>query len=620
MRGTLWHLEATPAGVTLDGDHPAGSLVLRVMDAVDLDASPVGGAATLVYQGTALTYVSADLDADTVTLASGLPVALPDGATLDVPGTMVHTAQVRLDGEDDTRPVRVEHALAATLPLGQRASAADAETVTLAETSWGGLVLTDARDRPADLGDVVDVRAEIAKHGVPVDVLTSGSLYAQTVIGVPVGDTDQVLLGTQAGGVGYYVPVQTEDGTVLVPSTRMGREYAAIDPATGETRSVLDAQGVSGPVGRFDEVYVGGQPLAEVVTHQDGSVEGRFTATKGPYTSRTGYAEVGWTAGANQEYRIEVTLDHRTNADGAYTEAWLFVSTAPVGSSPPSPDAVNGSALNGRSFVLESVNGSRAIPAFFRDTWKTGSDVEVRLGVAVRGSSVTGSTILGAHILVTHIGRKLAASGRLNLMGAGDTGGGAAPVPPPSSPPQERKATWAYAWEEVWSSAGATPARAGHAYLKAKDGSSSAASGTAYQSAWRYQTAWGVPAATRTALSAAGVSDARAWIRFYVHDGFYDRQPRIMVGLAKTSATKNSDSVLDTAPTIRDSRNLVGLTRGSWVEYELPAAWVAELASGAADAITLGDARQSTSHGQALIYNVGHPTKPPTLRAAWSEQ
>lgn len=619
--GTLWHLESTPAGVTLKEDHAAGATTLTVHDAVE--ASETGGDLVLP-DGTRITYTAADLGADTITLATGLPAALPEGAVLTVPGTMVHTGTVQLEGEDTTRPVRVEHAVAATLPVGQRPTHEEAERVLVRETPSGGLVLVDVVNRPADLGDVLDVRAELERVGVPVYVLTAGTLLAETLIGVPVGDTDQVLIGTQAGGVAYYTlgPVG-EDGTApLVPVTRMGRVYSVIDPATGDTLAMLDGDGVTAPVGRFDDVLLGGQPIREALAETDPRLvaRGEFATVKGPYTQRTGYAEVGWSAKANRAYVITIDARHRTNGDGAYTEMWLVVSTSAPGTTPASPDANDPSIVPVR--VFESVSGSRATTAHFETYWATGSDVEVRLGLVLRGSSPTGSEMIEARILVRDEGRKIASSGRLNLMGAPEAGSTTPTTPPATSPPQERTRTWAYAWEEVYSSAGGTPARAGHAYLDGTDSagrSVSAASGHAYQQAWRYQTAWGIQHAAN-AMTAAGASDQRLWVRFYVHKGFYDRQPRVMLGLAKTGATSNSSSVLNTAPTILRSLNIVGLSRRTWVEQELPASWVADILAGDADTITLGDARAVTTHGQALIYNVGHATKAPSLRGSWSEQ
>lgn len=619
--GTLWHLESTPAGVTLAADHAAGATTLSVHDAVE--ASEMGG--TLVLpDGTRIDYSSADLGADTITLAAGLPAALPEGAVLTVPGTMVHTGTVQLEGEDVTRPVRVEHAVAATLPVGQRPTHEEAERVIVRETPSGGLVMVDVVDAPADLGDVLDVRAELERVGVPVDVITAGTLLAETVIGVPVGDTDQVLIGTQAGGVAYYTlgPVG-EDGTApLVPVTRMGRVYSVVDPTTGDTLAMLDGDGVTAPTGRFDDVIIGGQPIREALAETDPRLvaRGEFSTVKGPYTQRTGYAEVGWSAKANRAYVVTVDARHRTNGDGAYTEMWLVVSTAPAGTTPASPDA-NASAI-APVRVFEAVDGTRAPAVHFETYWSTGSDVEVRLGLVLRGSSPTGSEMIEARILVRDEGRKVASSGRLNLMGAPEAGGGGTTTPPATSPPQERTRTWSYAWEEVYSSSGLPPARAGHGYLGGSDSSGrsvSAASGHAYGSAWRYQTAWGIQHA-RNAMTVAGASDQRLWVKFFVHDGFYDRSARVMLGIAKTGATGNGSSVLDAAPTILKSLNIVGLSRGIWVEQELPASWVADILAGDADTITLGDARAVTTHGQALIYNIGHATKAPTLRGTWSEQ
>ena len=451
----------------------------------------------------------------------------------------------------------------------------------------------------ADLAEFIEVKA---------NNITAGTLAVLTELLVQVGQ-DEVAIGSPADGIAYRVPVSDGAGgaPTMVTVTRMGREYAAIDPVTGD-QTVMNPDGVSGPTGKFEELEVGGQSMQAIIDESGGGkavTRGYFSQSRGPYTQMTGYAEVGWTARAGRGYDILVDVRHRTNANNAFTVFQLPFSTGPAGTTPPSPQAAGPSLGDQR--IRHSPVGSHAPTETFAHYWAPspgadGNDLEVRLGLSFYGSSATGSDVLWAAIVVKDAGPTVWPSGRYNLMGAPGT-----PTPPPTAPPQSRDRTWTYAWEEVYSGlSGQTPTRAGHTHI-----GSNAWAGDFMP--WRYQAIWKAPAAVRSAMNVSGASEQRMRVRFFVFDGLWGAPGTAILGLASTGSSSPAN-----APALARSMTITGLRVGAWAEYELPAAWVSDILAGTRDTIILGDAR-SGGQSRLQVRNVGHPSHAPRLRGIWTE-
>lgn len=149
-----------------------GTTVL-VDDAAPFDET--GG--SLTRDGEAIAYVSADPQAETITLAEALTVAA--GELLDVdPPLPVVTATVVLGDGGDAVDARVPHAMKARLPEGVRDDPTTAETVTL-EWSGSQLLVADVlgRDASQTWGDPTGRGTDVGEGGIVVrDTMVVDSL------------------------------------------------------------------------------------------------------------------------------------------------------------------------------------------------------------------------------------------------------------------------------------------------------------------------------------------------------------------------------------------------------------------------------------------------------------
>lgn len=115
--GYVHEVRLETAGSFLDGDHLAGSTTLKIMDAADFSES--GG--SFILNGVTLVYLSADLEADTLTLASALPTDTEDGEPLQVtPLSVEKYAVVVVDDFDESISALVPHSLYDRLAEGMR--------------------------------------------------------------------------------------------------------------------------------------------------------------------------------------------------------------------------------------------------------------------------------------------------------------------------------------------------------------------------------------------------------------------------------------------------------------------------------------------------------------------
>ncbi|MFK0058003.1 hypothetical protein ACIQTN_02040 [Streptomyces werraensis] len=115
--GYVHSVEVVTAGSYLDGAHTAGTTTLKVMDAADFNEE--GG--SFIMDGVTLDYVSADLEADTITLASPLSVDVEESTALDIsPLTYEKQALVVVDDYDEAITAVIPHTLYDRLAEGMR--------------------------------------------------------------------------------------------------------------------------------------------------------------------------------------------------------------------------------------------------------------------------------------------------------------------------------------------------------------------------------------------------------------------------------------------------------------------------------------------------------------------
>lgn len=138
IQGLILEVSILPSGSKLTADHPISSTVLNVGDATAFDET--GGGVTIL--GIPYTYISADLEADTITLSSGLTTAVPEATSvmLNPPGEE-KWAMVDQELGEDMIMARVPHWLADKIPDGIREES-DREAVTLS-LEYAGWTVTD---------------------------------------------------------------------------------------------------------------------------------------------------------------------------------------------------------------------------------------------------------------------------------------------------------------------------------------------------------------------------------------------------------------------------------------------------------------------------------------------
>lgn len=118
LRGQVNSVRAEKSGSALAADAAIAATVLYVDDASDF--AETGGTLAL-ESGDKVEYNSADMDADSITLAAGLTEAFEEGDFIRTwPVVNVRWANVDLYGEDDPLVCQVPHHLNPWLPLGSR--------------------------------------------------------------------------------------------------------------------------------------------------------------------------------------------------------------------------------------------------------------------------------------------------------------------------------------------------------------------------------------------------------------------------------------------------------------------------------------------------------------------
>ncbi|GAB2575980.1 hypothetical protein [Microlunatus antarcticus] len=155
LLGRVLSVDTRNAAENTVSDAAVGASVLYVNDAAPF----AGGSGAFLVDGTAYAYVSADLDADTLLLASPLTTALPADSRCEVfPPSPEKLATVEVGGGGESTEVLVPHALVELLPDGIR-DPLDQETVTI-ETGGDALIITDVRGMPLAQGVVAQWRLD----------------------------------------------------------------------------------------------------------------------------------------------------------------------------------------------------------------------------------------------------------------------------------------------------------------------------------------------------------------------------------------------------------------------------------------------------------------------------
>ena len=148
--GRVHEVSAEEFGSVLTADHAAAVTVLNVKSAVDFDEK--GGTLSFIdpadSAGSAVltaTYTKADKDANTVTLAAGLAVALDQDHAINVVGIdeeSDYVAQVMIEDEDEPVTARIPDFIRRHLPEGIREEA-QREGVRIEEDEGGEVYVAE---------------------------------------------------------------------------------------------------------------------------------------------------------------------------------------------------------------------------------------------------------------------------------------------------------------------------------------------------------------------------------------------------------------------------------------------------------------------------------------------
>jgi len=132
--GYVHDVRLVTLGSFLDGEHLAGSTILQVMDAADFNEE--GG--SFILDDQEFTYLSADLELDTLVLAEPLAIGYEDAVPLYIsPLTHEKQAVVVLDGFDEAITAVVPHSLYDRLPDGIREDfTRESVTIELLGSTW----------------------------------------------------------------------------------------------------------------------------------------------------------------------------------------------------------------------------------------------------------------------------------------------------------------------------------------------------------------------------------------------------------------------------------------------------------------------------------------------------
>jgi len=195
-------------GDELAADAAAGAVQLVLVDAVDFDED--GGQA--VIGGETVTYLSADLDTDTLALAAALVGSYVAGEPVTVyPEARERVATVQLDVDGEAIAARVPHALYDRIPEGTR-DVPDRVTLTNDGGEW---VIADVLGQePVVDGSFIDpatIPAPAASDGlVPpqvTGVTTQGGIGTVFVKWAAVANPDPVVYRLYAAAAGPVAPI-----------------------------------------------------------------------------------------------------------------------------------------------------------------------------------------------------------------------------------------------------------------------------------------------------------------------------------------------------------------------------------------------------------------------------
>lgn len=220
ISGLIRDVSIEVAGSSLAADAAISATVLYLDDASDFNES--GGIVSI--NAVIYNYSSADLDADTITLASPLAVAAELGFPIHVsPAAMEKRASVLFNGTDDTISVRVPHNLYDRIPEGIRVVGTE-ESVALEDlgSAGGEWVISDIIGKEP----LID-GSYLIPETVPQNV-TDGLPPETSPLPVALGTVGVVLLKweavSNADPVTYQVHVSTTadftaDATTLLART-----------------------------------------------------------------------------------------------------------------------------------------------------------------------------------------------------------------------------------------------------------------------------------------------------------------------------------------------------------------------------------------------------------------
>ncbi|MDO5502159.1 MAG: hypothetical protein Q4G67_03185, partial [Actinomycetia bacterium] len=299
----------------------------------------------------------------------------------------------------------------------------------------------NAESIAAVLGEFVNVRAENILAGEITAALTisaQGAVYAGTLA-----------TGGQAylDGTGLGYRVLAEDGVTPITVAQMGRESVYRDSAGEVTASITGHDGaVTGRQGDFASLSVDGRDvLVELdyrprpIVHDDTGI-----ALRGPYSTNTGYREVGFLAKQGHLYEIENWLHVLNDTSSERTIfTYLYLTQAGIGAPtvPPTIDHATYGSNDGR--VAAGAEGRFLMKGWFT---QASSDRNVRVLTAARmGGSDTAFRFVRSLFIVKDWGpyEPLVTSGRFSLGGASGT------TPDPTPPPRKYTRWYDFDWGQA---------------------------------------------------------------------------------------------------------------------------------------------------------------------------
>lgn len=211
QNGFITNVAVVKAGSNLALDAALSATTLFVDDASDFNES--GG--TVEINGTTYTYTAADLELDTITLTTGLTLALDTGFPVStLPYSLEKRASI-LMGDGDTIDVRVPHNLYDRVPEGIRDDAAR-ESVTV-EINGGEWAIVDV------FGKVPAIDATFLMPSTVPHPATDGLPPGLSPMPIAQGSVGVIFLKWQAienpDPVTYQVHISTTDAFTAAPAT-----------------------------------------------------------------------------------------------------------------------------------------------------------------------------------------------------------------------------------------------------------------------------------------------------------------------------------------------------------------------------------------------------------------